>query len=166
MADVEIKYNNSIIASLSGSGSEILDTNGTLCEDDITIEYTKPIYAGLNNVEYKVTVKLTSPIDPQYSDGIYQLYSATKLEFDSQDVEYLGNITSPTGSCSVVITKERPFLIVYSFNSNPTVYLGYIYMNGVDIDSSDDVKLDYAYASVDVSKFGGGTLVLDSIPYA
>ena len=41
MADVEIKYNNSTIASLSDSGTEVLETNGTFLTDDITVEYTK-----------------------------------------------------------------------------------------------------------------------------
>ena len=41
MADVEIKYNNTTIASLNDSGSEVLETNGKLCEDDITVSYTR-----------------------------------------------------------------------------------------------------------------------------
>lgn len=41
MADVEIKYNNATIASLSDSGTEVLETNGTFLTDDITVEYTK-----------------------------------------------------------------------------------------------------------------------------
>ena len=41
MADVEIKYNNSTIASLDDSGTEVLETNGTFLTDDITVEYTK-----------------------------------------------------------------------------------------------------------------------------
>lgn len=42
MADVEIKYNNSTIASLNDSGTEVLETNGTFLTDDITVEYAKP----------------------------------------------------------------------------------------------------------------------------
>ena len=41
MADVEIKYNNSTIASLSDSGTEVLETSGTFLTDDITIDYVK-----------------------------------------------------------------------------------------------------------------------------
>lgn len=41
MADVEIKYNNSTIASLNDSGTEVLETKGTFLTDDITVEYTK-----------------------------------------------------------------------------------------------------------------------------
>lgn len=42
MADVEISYNNSVIASLSDSGTEVLETNGTFMSDDITVTYTSP----------------------------------------------------------------------------------------------------------------------------
>jgi hypothetical protein len=41
MADVEISYNNSVIASLSDSGTEVLETNSTFMADDITITYEK-----------------------------------------------------------------------------------------------------------------------------
>ena len=41
MADVEIKYNNAIIASLSDSGAEVLETSGMFLSDDITVKYTK-----------------------------------------------------------------------------------------------------------------------------
>lgn len=41
MADVEIKYNNATIASLSDSGTEILETNGTFLADDITVDFTQ-----------------------------------------------------------------------------------------------------------------------------
>lgn len=41
MADVEISYNNSTIVSMNDSGTEVLETNGKVCADDITIAYTK-----------------------------------------------------------------------------------------------------------------------------
>lgn len=41
MADVEITYNNNTIASLSDSGTEVLETSGTYLTDDITVQYTK-----------------------------------------------------------------------------------------------------------------------------
>lgn len=41
MPDVEITYNNSTIASLSDSGTEVLETSGTYLTDDITVQYTK-----------------------------------------------------------------------------------------------------------------------------
>lgn len=56
MADVEIKYNNATIASLSDSGTEVLETNGTYLTDDIAVEYTKPT----PNLQSKTTTPTTS----------------------------------------------------------------------------------------------------------
>ena len=42
MADVEITYNNNTIVTMSDSGTEILETEGTFLTDDITVQYTKP----------------------------------------------------------------------------------------------------------------------------
>ena len=42
MADVEITYNNNTIVTMSSSGTEILETEGTFLTDDITVQYTKP----------------------------------------------------------------------------------------------------------------------------
>lgn len=41
MADIEISYNNSTIVTMNDSGTEVLETNGKVCADDITIAYTK-----------------------------------------------------------------------------------------------------------------------------
>lgn len=41
MADVEIAYKGSTIATMDDSGTKTLLTNSTWCEDDITIQYTK-----------------------------------------------------------------------------------------------------------------------------
>ena len=48
MADVEISYNNSTIATMNDSGTEVLETNGKVCADDITIAYTKSGGGGSN----------------------------------------------------------------------------------------------------------------------
>jgi len=42
MADVEISYKGSTIATMSASGTKTLLTEGKYCEDDITVEYTSP----------------------------------------------------------------------------------------------------------------------------
>lgn len=39
--DVTISYKGSTIATMSSSGTKTLNTAGTYCEDDITIDYTK-----------------------------------------------------------------------------------------------------------------------------
>lgn len=42
MADVTISYKGAEIASLSASGTKVLQTRGKYCEDDITVSYTAP----------------------------------------------------------------------------------------------------------------------------
>lgn len=42
MPDVTISYKGSSIATMTSSGTKTLETAGTYCEDDITIDYTKP----------------------------------------------------------------------------------------------------------------------------
>lgn len=65
MADVEIKYNNSTIASLSDSGTEVLETSGTFLTDDITIDYVK---SGGGGGTKTVDISL-SPRDLIWVDG-------------------------------------------------------------------------------------------------
>ena len=45
MADVEISYKGSEIATMSSSGVKTLLTGDTFCEGDIIVEYTKPVPA-------------------------------------------------------------------------------------------------------------------------
>ena len=42
MAEVEISYNGSTIATMNASGTKTLETGGKYCEGDITVAYTKP----------------------------------------------------------------------------------------------------------------------------
>ena len=47
MPDVTIAYKNSTIASITGSGAVSLSTAGRYCEDNITVDYTKPTPTGV-----------------------------------------------------------------------------------------------------------------------
>ena len=49
MSDVEVSYKGSTIGSLSASGTLTLETEGTWCEDDITVDYTSPGGGGNDN---------------------------------------------------------------------------------------------------------------------
>ena len=59
---VEISYNNSVIASLDNSGTEVLETNGKVCTDDITIAYTKS-GSSLNFTVVGGTIQPSSPAE-------------------------------------------------------------------------------------------------------
>lgn len=72
MPDVEIKYNNATIASLSDSGTEVLETNGTYLTDDITIEYTKPAPNLQSKTASPTTSSQTITADSGY-DGLSQV---------------------------------------------------------------------------------------------
>lgn len=48
MSDVTISYKNTTIATMDASGTKTLETQGTYCEDDISVEYVKPQGAGGN----------------------------------------------------------------------------------------------------------------------
>lgn len=42
MAEVNISYNDNVIAEMNASGTKTLLTSGKYCEDDIEIVYTRP----------------------------------------------------------------------------------------------------------------------------
>lgn len=50
MSDVDIKYKSQIIASMDASGTKTLETDGTYCDGDIVVEYTKPSGADVSGV--------------------------------------------------------------------------------------------------------------------
>lgn len=92
MADIEISYNNNTIATMSDSGTEILETNGTFLADDITIQYTKSGGGG------NVTIGVSSFAGKIYyidsSDGVLKRHDYTGTAF-SQSV--------PSGSMVVLL---------------------------------------------------------------
>lgn len=73
MSDVNIKYKNISIATLDGSGTKTLETQGKYCEDNIVVEYTKPSGG-------ETWVFDESPSDPEifiYADISFQSNSIT-----------------------------------------------------------------------------------------
>lgn len=55
MADITLSYKGATIAEISASGTKTLKTGGKYCEDDISLQYVKPIspwsYLGANPVK-------------------------------------------------------------------------------------------------------------------
>lgn len=69
MADVEISYKGSTIASMSASGTKTLLTEGKYCEDDITVEYTSPGGGGSTLITKSITVNGTYDAEDDNADG-------------------------------------------------------------------------------------------------
>ena len=160
--DVEIRYNNSVIASLSSSGTEILETNGKLCVDDIVVQYSKEVYNGVSDeMGYKVTVKLTNPDNPENMRAI-QYYSATQLAWDPNDFEFIDYITDPNGSFDVTLTPDRPCLVLWNNSDNANMYYAYGYFNNVRVDLDQTIYISSAYYAV-FKPTERGTLVLDGV---
>ena len=105
MADVEIKYNNSTIVSLSDSGTEVLETSGTFLTDDITIDYAKSGGGG-GVVTRRVTFQNNDADAMYYTDATMTPQSITS---GSKDI----NAELPVGSLVVYartgISPPMPF---------------------------------------------------------
>jgi hypothetical protein len=111
MADVEIKYNNSTIASLNDSGTEVLETNGTFLTDDITIDYTKS--GGGGSVTVGVTfsgsasfIQADVPSGSTYENGTAVVPSKSffVIETDSS----CNTLTTGSVSCHLLLYSTRP----------------------------------------------------------
>lgn len=60
MSDITINYKGSAIATMDATGTKTLLTEGTYCEDDITVDYVKPSGGGY------------------YTEGTYTVATATR----------------------------------------------------------------------------------------
>lgn len=108
MADVEIKYNNATIASLSDSGTEVLETNGTYLTDDIAVEYTKPTPNLQSKSASPTTSSQTITADSGY-DGLSSVTvnampsgtagtpTATKGTVSSNSISVTPSVTNTSG---------------------------------------------------------------------
>ena len=116
MPDVEITYNNNTIASLSGSGTEVLETSGTYLTDDITVQYTKG-GASTTNVSFFCYG------DVYYTDSNNIAQHATPTERFSATVpsksliaafSYM-NPTNTHSNCSLIDSKTMGTKVTYKY---------------------------------------------------
>lgn len=62
MSDINVVYKGSSIATMDATGNKTIETGGKYCEDDITIEYTRPSGGGgasenaVNFIDYDGTI--------------------------------------------------------------------------------------------------------------
>lgn len=103
MSDVDIKYKNQVIASMDASGTKTLETDGTYCDDDIVVEYTKPSGADVSGV----TATAADVLSPKkFINSAGELETGTALDFDyilPQDITFTsyGNFEVPYSDANI-----------------------------------------------------------------
>ncbi len=105
MADVEISYNNSVIASLSDSGTEVLETNGTFMADDVTITYEKS--GGGGGVAKTVRVDLGYTYGGASYFRSFTIYETT----DGVKGQQIGSIPTYEGTATVTVSASANGLV-------------------------------------------------------
>lgn len=120
--DVTITYNNSTIAYLDASGTEVLETNGTICADDITVEYTKPT----PSLQAKTNISPTTSSQTITADGGYDGLSSVQINAMPQ-----GSVTIPytTLSNNPTISTSSGNITAYGIATQsvtPSVTAGYV----------------------------------------
>lgn len=159
MADVEISYKGSQIASMSASGVKTLLTGDSFCEDDIVVSYTKPSTQS-KTVSPSTSQQTVSP-DPGFllssvtvnamPSGTAGTPSATKSSVANHSVTVTPSVTNTTGYITGGTLTGTPASVSASELVSGTLS---ITDNGTGIDVTN-------YAAVDVNVSGGGVDLQD-----
>ena len=150
MADVEVKYRGQTIRSMSASGTEVLHTEGKLCDDDITIDYTSPGGGGANLQTKSVTYTpdetgITDTVlpDPGY-DGLDEVdvtvaaipdtyIGSAIVQRSSADLSVMGRtVTAPAGYYSLMAAAQ----VAAGTAGTPTASKGAVSNHSVDVTPS------------------------------
>lgn len=161
MADVEISYKGSQIASMSASGVKTLLTGDSFCEDDIVVSYTKPSTQS-KTVSPSTSQQTVSP-DPGFllssvtvnamPSGTAGTPSATKSSVSNHSVTVTPSVTNTTGYITGGTLTGTPASVSAAELVSGTLS---ITDNGTGIDVTN-------YASVDVDVSGGGGVDLQDV---
>ena len=119
MADITLSYKNNTIKEISASGTTTLNTAGTYCEDDITLEYTKPsgTYQAKTNINPTTSSQTITP------DSGYDALSSVQIN------------AMPTGSYTLSATKGT--VSNNSVSVTPSVIINGGYISSQSLDGND-----------------------------
>lgn len=99
MADVEISYKGSQIATMSASGVKTLLTGDTFCEDDIVVAYNKPS-STLQSKTVSYTPTTSQQSDTITADSGYDGLSSVAVTVDAMPSGTAGTPTATKGTVS------------------------------------------------------------------
>lgn len=146
MADVDISYNNSVIASLSDSGTEVLETNGKYMTDDITVSYTKSGGGGGTTITLYRGSPLTSCSSSITAGGrtVYYAYYTGQAYIDSAKTTTVLEYFDYDGSALKAAFKDADKIIIVNYGTQ-------YYATGFEADTADD---DYTVYYVNENGLG------------
>ena len=147
MADVDISYNNSVIASLSDSGTEVLETNGKFMTDDITVSYTKSGGGGGTTITLYQGSPLTLYSSSITAGGktVYYAYYTGQAYIDSAKTTTVLEYFNYDGSALNAAFKDADKIVI--IKNFGTQY----YATGFEADTADD---DYTVYYVNPNGIG------------
>lgn len=116
MADITLSYKDTTIKEISASGTTTLNTAGTYCEDDITLEYIKPS----GTYQAKTNISPTTSSQTITADSGYDALSSVQIN------------AMPTGSYTLSATKGTVSNNSISVTPSVTISGGYISSQSID----------------------------------
>lgn len=103
MADVEIKYNGSKIAELTGNGKKTLQTAGKYAEADVEVEYTRP---EVTQATPGITVSTAGLITASATQAEGYVVAGTKSA-TKQLTTQAGKTVTPSASSQTAVASGR-----------------------------------------------------------